>query len=356
MNLLYKEYRKGCGNLILNDTVVNYYYGYPTSQASYYADLQPNTTYTLKRLDSSSRFRIATYDTDVKQCTASTTTTGAVPVQGWIKDSENELTFTTGANDIHLVVYYTNASEYATRVMLNEGSTAEEYEESTINMFPPASQETTISEFEQGGFNTSNGNFTTSTTEIRSGLYRINPCKISIDCDSGLTWTFVCYDSDFSFTQITESSTFRSSGEVVDLSSYTWIRYIRVELHNSNNISPPAECTMNLVYPFIVNDNDEIIVTSAPDAPDTPFVTPYPKNLWRISNGQIYHELYPEPQLLGAFANCRNLNTVVIPETVKSIGEYAFRNTQLTSVTIASDCTYYPTSFPDGCVINFYSD
>lgn len=88
--------------------------------------------------------------------------------------------------------------------------------------------------------------------------------------------------------------------------------------------------------------------------PDTPFVTPYPKNLWRVSNGQICHELYPEPQLLGAFANCHNLNTVVIPETVKSIGEYAFRNTALTSVTIASDCFYYPTSFPDGCVINFY--
>jgi len=30
--------------------------------------------------------------------------------------------------------------------------------------------------------------------------------------------------------------------------------------------------------------------------------------------------------------------------------------TSLTSVMIAQDCVYYPTSFPAGCVVNFYPD
>ena len=85
---------------------------------------------------------------------------------------------------------------------------------------------------------------------------------------------------------------------------------------------------------------------------------PWPYILWRtdslINNSYPYHELLPEVPLLGAFANAVNLKTVRIPETVKTIGRYAFRNTQLTSVTIASDCEYYDTSFPDGCIINFY--
>jgi hypothetical protein len=95
-----------------------------------------------------------------------------------------------------------------------------------------------------------------------------------------------------------------------------------------------------------------------PGSIESPLSPPYPLSLWRISAtkefGYPYHELLPEVPLLGAFANAVNLKTVRIPETVKTIGRYAFRNTQLTSVTIASDCEYYDTSFPDGCIINFY--
>lgn len=95
-----------------------------------------------------------------------------------------------------------------------------------------------------------------------------------------------------------------------------------------------------------------------PELPEVAMNKPYPNALFRtdeqFNSGYPFHKLMPEVPLLGAFANAINLRTVRIPETVKKIGQYAFRNTQLTSVTVASDCEYYDTSFPDGCVINFY--
>lgn len=57
---------------------------------------------------------------------------------------------------------------------------------------------------------------------------------------------------------------------------------------------------------------------------------------------------------LGAFANDKNLVKVVIPKSVKAIGENAFRNTNLSSVKIASNCTYSLESFPDKCKVGFY--
>jgi hypothetical protein len=57
---------------------------------------------------------------------------------------------------------------------------------------------------------------------------------------------------------------------------------------------------------------------------------------------------------LGAFANDTSLAKVVIPKSVKLIGDNAFRNTRLSSVKISSDCVYSQESFPDGCKIGFY--
>lgn len=57
---------------------------------------------------------------------------------------------------------------------------------------------------------------------------------------------------------------------------------------------------------------------------------------------------------LGAFNKCQRLKEVIIPESVNSIGKKSFRETSLKSVEIASDCTYYETSFPSDCRIYFY--
>lgn len=108
-----------------------YCYGYGANRASYYADLQPNTTYTIQRIDTSTIFRIALTSTDVKYYTASSDTWADVFSWGYKADSSNPVTFTTGDTNTHLVVYYTYTSEYNTRVMLNEGSSIEPYEAPT---------------------------------------------------------------------------------------------------------------------------------------------------------------------------------------------------------------------------------
>lgn len=109
--------------------------------------------------------------------------------------------------------------------------------------------------------------------------------------------------------------------------------------------------------------NDELgrpVNTEAPDIPQKPFVNDSPNKMWKIQSGRNndmpFTGLMPDRPLLGAFANATQLIRASIPQSVKKIGAEAFRNTQLTSVTIASDCTYFPTSFPDGCVVNFYPD
>lgn len=77
---------------------------------------------------------------------------------------------------------------------------------------------------------------------------------------------------------------------------------------------------------------------------------------FKFVDGKLVHNKETEVIKLGAFCNDRSLSIVSIPRSVKKIGRFAFRNTSLTSVMIANDCEYFPTSFPDGCTINFYPD
>ena len=83
------------------------------------------------------------------------------------------------------------------------------------------------------------------------------------------------------------------------------------------------------------------------------FVNPTPISMWSLQNGVLTNGA-AEPPKWGAFISS-NLSRVTIPRSVKEIGEFTFYNTKLKTVTISKDCKYYPTSFPDGCKINFYN-
>lgn len=83
-------------------------------------------------------------------------------------------------------------------------------------------------------------------------------------------------------------------------------------------------------------------------------VTIYEHTSWEIINGILTNTDIPTTNPIGAFCNCHGLVSVHIPPTVKKIGPYAFYNTQLSQVKIASDCEYYDTSFPENCTIEYY--
>lgn len=139
-NLLCKEYKMGCyvGWASDSPTPGDYCYGYSNNFASYYADLQPNTTYTIKRYDTSSRLRLGLSSQDLKKLNAASQSVVSLPFsQGFKVDSDDTFTFTTGADDIYLVVYYTNTSEYDIRIMLNEGSIIQPYEKPKKSLYPP---------------------------------------------------------------------------------------------------------------------------------------------------------------------------------------------------------------------------
>lgn len=80
----------------------------------------------------------------------------------------------------------------------------------------------------------------------------------------------------------------------------------------------------------------------------------YKHSSWKIVNGVLTNIDIPTTNPIGAFCNCVNLENVSIPESVKYIGPYAFYNTKLKKIKIASDCEYYDTSFPRDCEIEYY--
>lgn len=83
-------------------------------------------------------------------------------------------------------------------------------------------------------------------------------------------------------------------------------------------------------------------------------LTIYKHSSWEIVNGVLTNVDIPSTNPIGAFCNCVNLENVTIPESVNYIGPYAFYNTKLKKIKIASNCVYYDTSFPEDCEIEFY--
>lgn len=98
-------------------------------------------------------------------------------------------------------------------------------------------------------------------------------------------------------------------------------------------------------YPYLAKELRMIPVLSAP----------YPKEYFLQKQGEYPKLFGPEMDVFGAFRDVQCLCVVDIPESVKNIGEYSFNNCGITYIKIAIDCTYYDTSFPNSCKIEFYS-
>ena len=217
-----------------------------------------------------------------------------------------------------------------------------------------------ITDFVQGGFYVDSGSEYDSSTEIRSGMHRMNPCRITIDRENDVTWSFICYDSAGNFQSISESYGYKEVGTVIDLTKYNWIRYIRIELHSSGGIEPPAVTRLSVDYAWEKDeDTGEAVDPLFPEMPEKPFVT-QPRNIWRTdkdtNDGIPFHRLIPEysEPPIGAFMDAAALEYVYIPPTVRNIGRYAFSGTALQSVKVHEECSFYPTSFPERCRIFFF--
>jgi hypothetical protein len=146
-----------------------------------------------------------------------------------------------------------------------------------------------------------------------------------------------------------------------DITSYSGIKYFRVVLKYSDGSTflPSEVATANaeIEYPppWYAEDN-RLTHIELPEPLMGKYISePYPPFMWYVDENRLKRSNLPERVNLGAFADCTNLRRVIIPPSVKYIGEYAFANTALTSVTIARDCEFFPTSFPPRCIINYYN-
>lgn len=81
-------------------------------------------------------------------------------------------------------------------------------------------------------------------------------------------------------------------------------------------------------------------------------------SVWDLTNtNKLYGYVSPKgPNIyrIGAFANTPNLSSIYIPTTVTYIGRFSFSESGIENVTIAPDCKYFDTTFPETCTINYF--
>lgn len=231
------------------------------------------------------------------------------------------------------------------------------YKYQTINL--------TSQDFEQGGINGTTGENIEGTNRIRSkeiypidGLgYGANNTIISITAVTSLGKELnICYELYDSNNGFLKNEGWQSvPGDYTFLNTAKKTRFL-IRNTDDTDISPndmiSISLTLKTSYFFVIRDGYPYISDLGNPIEIPSYPSPYAVMTLVANEYPIYNHLKTIDT--GAFANATNLRYVRIPESVKKIGKTAFRNTALISVTIARDCEYYPTSFPDGCIINFY--
>ena len=86
-------------------------------------------------------------------------------------------------------------------------------------------------------------------------------------------------------------------------------------------------------------------------------IAPVPKWTWQIN--PLINDGYPYLKPIqditkGAFYGCCNLETAVIPETVRFIGNNAFLGTSVSEITVSEKCIISDTALPDSCIVKYY--
>lgn len=131
MNLIWNASRTDCYCALSNNQIVSFEVQNENNYLVLFAELQPNTTYTVQRLDNSSRMRYgigSKYDNFYY----ATVTLENCFSQGAYPDDSEPHTFTTSNDENFICVYVSNNSEKGVKVQLNEGAEIEEYSEPSI--------------------------------------------------------------------------------------------------------------------------------------------------------------------------------------------------------------------------------
>lgn len=120
--------------------------------------------------------------------------------------------------------------------------------------------------------------------------------------------------------------------------------------------SPALDTPYPLAFWFVNQDGDDVMHDGELTYHSPALDIPYPYIFWFVNqdgDDLLHYALY-DYEHMGACYRCTNLTNMTIPKSVKNIGPNMATNSQLTSVTIASDCEYESTSFPVNCTVNFY--
>lgn len=334
----------------------------------------PNTQYTLSIPDTvnNSIFRIATIDNSNYPDHNSYISVTDVTKSGAI----HSYTFTTNSSAKY-ILFQSNHDcflDYVYSIMLNFGDTALPYEIGDVdaqvsNYIPLKSKfiEDFGSSFVNGAHewvrDGDNRQYYTGNIVAKTNVVCNTPYPVYIDepyCYlTYADWTIARKWTNEGDTYVDTSTllgTTSSSGQLIIEPNYYYLFQFGKVGGGDLTVGEVLGDVQDRVL-WTLDENDVLKNQYLPTSVD--WQPPYPPSVWTLNENDILtNALLPEVLIdyQGAFNKCAHLVEVTIPKTVKSIGEWSFRETLLTSVTIASDCAYYDTSFPENCVINFYPD